>query len=77
MDVQSQQLATEIVQKLPAASLAALVAGLSLAQPNVAVAAEFYQPPSQTATQQVCEAGGMAIEQNGFVRRLCDPAIQQ
>ncbi len=55
--VQSQHLATDIVQKLPAASVAALVASLSLAQPNVAVAAEFYQPPSQsqTATQQVSE----------------------
>ena len=53
MALQSQHLATDLVQKLPAASLAALVASLSMAQPNAALAAEYYQPPSQTATQQV------------------------
>ena len=55
--LQSQHLATDIVQKLPAASVAALVASLSLAQPNMAAAAEFYQPPSQTQTQQVSKRG--------------------
>lgn len=53
---QSQQLATEIVQQLPKASIAALIASLTLAQVNPAAAAEFYQPPASgnTATQQVC-----------------------
>lgn len=52
---QSAQLATEIVQQLPKASIAALIASLTMAQANPAAAAEFYQPPAQanTATQQV------------------------
>ena len=52
---QSQQLATEIVQQLPKASIAVLIASLTLAQVNPAAAAEFYQPPASgnSATLQV------------------------
>ena len=52
---QSQQLATEIVQQLPKASVAALIASLAIGQVDPAAAAEFYQPPATaTTTQQVC-----------------------
>ena len=53
--MQSQQLATEIIQQLPKASIAALIASLTIGQINPAVAAEFYQPPAEanTTTQTV------------------------
>ena len=42
------------MQQLPKASIAALIASLTMAQVDPAAAAEFYQPPQgSTTTQQV------------------------
>jgi hypothetical protein len=46
--VQSNQLATELVQKLPVAALAGLVATLSAVKP--AAAADFAPPPNANNT---------------------------
>lgn len=45
---QSENLAKELVQKLPAAALASLIASLSVA--DVAAAADLYTPPTATQT---------------------------
>ena len=44
--LQSEKLATDLVQKLPPAALAALFATLSVSSGDVARAADYYTPPS-------------------------------
>ncbi len=48
--LQSEKLATELVQKLPAAALAALLGTLSVSSTDVARAAEYYTPPTGKTT---------------------------
>lgn len=49
LSLQSKELATELVNKLPAAALAALVSTISTA--DVAQAADFVPPPTQQQAQ--------------------------
>jgi cell division protease FtsH len=48
--VQSEKLAAELVQRLPAAALATLIGTLSVASADVARAADYYTPPSGNTT---------------------------
>lgn len=48
--LQSEKLASELVQKLPAGALAALFATLSVSSGDVVRAAEYYTPPSNGST---------------------------
>ena len=51
MVAQGDGQAGDLVRKLPAAALAAMVAGLSVSGADVARAAEFYTPPQPQTTQ--------------------------
>ena len=48
--MQSEKLASELVQKLPAAALAALIGTLSVSSADVARAAEYYTPPGSSGS---------------------------
>ena len=48
--VQSEKLASELVQKLPAAALATLIGTLSVSSADVARAAEYYTPPGSSSS---------------------------
>ncbi len=57
LELQSESLAAELAQKVPAAALAALIGTLSVTSANVANAADYYTPPSgNTATETVKES---------------------
>ena len=64
MVVQSEKLASELVQKLPAAALAALIGTLSVSSADVARAAEFYTPPggSGSTTEAVRQQAPQSVE---------------
>ena len=53
--VQSERLASELVQRLPAAALAGLIGSLSVSSASVANAADYYTPPQGNAETQVKE----------------------
>ena len=53
--VQSERLASELVQKLPAAALAGLIGSLSVSSASVANAADYYTPPQGNTETQTKE----------------------
>lgn len=59
--MQSQDLASEIVQKLPATALAALLATLTVSTADVALAVDV-APPPPTATQQATKGAESTIQ---------------
>ena len=62
--VQSEKLASELVQKLPAAALAALIGTLSVSSADVARAAEYYTPPGSSggAAEAVRQQAPQSVE---------------
>ncbi len=52
---QSERLASELVQRLPAAALAGLIGSLSVGSASIANAADYYTPPQGNTETQVKE----------------------
>lgn len=60
--VQSESLASELAQKLPAAALATLIGTLSVTSANVANAADYYTPPSGNSTTETVKQPQQSLE---------------
>ncbi|BDA44051.1 ATP-dependent zinc metalloprotease FTSH 1, chloroplastic [Coccomyxa sp. Obi] len=59
---QSESLASELAQKLPAAALATLIGTLSVTSANVTNAAEYYTPPSGNTTTETVKQPQQSLE---------------
>ncbi|KAK9915766.1 hypothetical protein WJX75_003910 [Coccomyxa subellipsoidea] len=59
---QSEKLAAELAQKLPAAALAAMIGTLSVTSANVANAADYYTPPSGSSTTEAVKQPQQSLE---------------
>lgn len=60
--MQSENLATELVQKLPAAALATLIGTLSVTSAGVAQAADYYTPPSGGSSTETVKQPQQSLE---------------
>ena len=60
--LQSEKLAAELAQKLPAAALAAMIGTLSVTSANVANAADYYTPPSGSSTTETVKQPQQSLE---------------
>lgn len=60
--MQSESLASELAQKLPAAALATLIGTLSVTSANVASAADYYTPPSGNNTTETVKQPQQSLE---------------
>ena len=60
--MQSERLASELVQRLPAAALAGLIGSLSVGSASVANAADYYTPPQGNTETQAKEQQQQSVQ---------------
>ena len=60
--VQSERLAKELVQRLPAAALAGLIGSLSVSSAGIANAADYYTPPQGNTETQTREQQPQSVQ---------------
>ena len=72
--MQSERLASELVQRLPAAALAGLIGSLSVSSASVANAAEYYTPPQGNTETPVKEQTQQSVQFPGSTQSA--PAVK-